>query len=120
MFAAAILIVSLTAVAGVYGATREAVRSHRDMATATAIAEAFLEQVVVLPKSSPLLTPGAHTTPERRFRKDTTPGTGAGAPFVLTWSVTEGLPIPGLKEVRVDVDWTREAPHRVTLTTFRE
>ena len=120
LFAGAILVVSLTAVAGVYSSTRESMTTQRDVAAATTIAEAFLEQVVVLPKSSPLLAVGAHTSPERRFRPDGTPGTGAAAPFLLTWTVTDDLPVPGLKQVRVDIAWQRDTRHRVTLTTFRE
>jgi type II secretory pathway pseudopilin PulG len=117
MFAGAILIISLTAVASVFGATRVALATHRDVAAATVIAEAFLEQVVVLPRSSPMLSAGAH--PARRFRQDTRPG-GADAPFQLVWTVTEDEPVPGMRSVRVDVTWTRDRPHTLTFTTFRE
>jgi hypothetical protein len=120
IFAGTILVISLTAVAGVYSTTRVSLQRQRDVASATVIAESFLEQIMVLPKTSPLLTAGSHAGDLRRFFPDGTPTTLTTAPFSLVWTVTDDRPVFGLKEVRVDVTWEHDGPHRITFATFRE
>lgn len=121
MFAGSILLLGLSAVAGVFSTARNSFAHQRDMATATGIAEAFLEQVVILPPSSPLLdrTPD----PPRRFNSEGRPTTATDAsraPFTMSWTVTQDRPIAGMKEIVVDVSWQRSTEHHVRLFTYRD
>lgn len=121
MFAGSILLLGLSAVAGVFSTARNSFAHQRDMATATGIAEAFLEQIVILPPSSPLLddTPD----PARRFTSEGRPTTSTDpvkAPFLMSWTVTQDRPISGMKEVVVNVTWTRASAHHLTLFTYRD
>ncbi len=121
MFAGSILLLGLSAVAGVFSTARSSFAHQRDMATATGIAEAFLEQVVILPPSSPLLDRTAD--PVRRFNIEGRPSSStepAKAPFTLSWVVNQDRPIAGMKEVIVDVSWQRTTTHHVRLFTYRD
>jgi hypothetical protein len=123
MFAASILIISLTGVAGVYSSVQRSLAHQRDLAAATVIAEAFLEQVVVLPKTNRFLIAGSHPRGGElvnRFGLDAQPTTSADAPFLLTWVVEEDKPLVGIRTVTVDVQWDRDGVHRVRLMTYRE
>ena len=119
LFAGSILILGLAGVASTYSGASAAFAHQRDSARAIAIAESFLEQVVLLPPTSPLLTAGAHDA--RHFDVDG----GVDAPeneahFAMDWTVTANVPTPGMKEVVVVVRWKRDRDHQIRLFTYRE
>ncbi len=120
MFAASILLLGLSAIAGVFATASNSFAHQRDVAGATTVAEAFLEQVVILPASSPLLDVGAHTP--RHFTRDGRPteeGSSTSV-FTMTWTVVLNQPVSGMKRVNVNVAWTHEKAHSVDFFTFRE
>jgi type II secretory pathway pseudopilin PulG len=119
LFAGSIMIIALTSTAGVFGLMSATFAHQKDMAIATGIAETFLEQVAILPQSSPLLLDEPH--PPRFYSPEghRVPSS-AGAKFRLTWEVTSGEPVAGMKEVLVDVAWSGVREHHVTFFTFRE
>lgn len=120
IFAGTILIIGLTSTAGVFGLMSATFAHQKDMAIATGIAEAFLEQVAILPQSSPLLEDATH--PSRPYNSEgrRLPST-TNAKFTLTWTITPDTPVAGMKEVLVDVEWQGLArDHHVSLFTFRE
>jgi hypothetical protein len=119
VFAGSILIIGLTSVAGVFGLMSASFSHQKDMAIATAIAEAFLEQVAILPQSSPLLDDEAD--PPRLY--DATGHrvlSSAAARFTLTWEVNPDTPVAGMKEIVADVGWASTREHHLILFTFRE
>jgi hypothetical protein len=117
--AGSILIIGLTSVAGVFGLVSASFAHQKDMAIATGIAETFLEQVAILPQSSPILDDNAD--PPRLYdatgRRVLSP---ADAKFSLRWEVTADTPVAGMKEVLADVSWTGTREHHLILFTFRE
>jgi len=119
LFAGSIMIIALTSTAGVFGLMSSSFAHQKDMAIATGIAETFLEQVAILPPSSPLLADEPH--PPRHYNAEghRLPST-AGAKFRLDWEVSPGVPVAGMKEVLVDVSWRGVRDHHVTFFTFRE
>jgi Tfp pilus assembly protein PilV len=117
VFAASILIVGLTSTAGVYATVSSSFAHQRDVAIATAIAETFMEQVAVLPQSSPLLTSDPHPSRAYDAAGRRVPGSGK---FTMSWEVVEGVPVAGIKEITVDVRWASRRSHQVTLFTYRE
>lgn len=120
MFAGSILLLGLSAVAGVFATARNSFAHQRDVAGATTVAEGFLEQIVILPSSSPLLDEGAH--PARHFTRDGRPTTATSptAAYAMTWTVTLNEPVSGMKKVAVNAAWTNERPHSVEFFTYRE
>ena len=119
MFAGSILIIGLTSVAGVFGLMSASFAHQKDMAIATSIAEAFLEQVAILPQSSPILDDDAD--PPRLY--DATGHrvlSAAGAKFSLRWEVNPDTPVAGMKEIVADVSWAGTREHHLILFTFRE
>ena len=121
LFAGSMLLLGLAAVAGVFATARASFAHQRDLATATDIAEAFIEQVVILPPSSPLLDDSSHAT--RRFNREGRPTTSTDprkAPFALNWLVTADRPISGMKEIIADVSWVETTEHHVKLFTYRD
>ena len=119
VFAGSILIIGLTAAAGVFGVMSASFAHQKDMAIATNIAESFLEQVAILPQSSPLLDdttdpPRLFDAAGRRVLSST------AAKFTLRWEVTPNTPVAAMKEVVVDVSWTGSREHHLILFTFRE
>lgn len=119
MFAGSILIIGLTSVAGVFGLMSASFSHQKDMAIATAIAEAFLEQVAILPQSSPILDDEAD--PPRLY--DATGHrvlSSSAARFTLTWEVNPDTPVAGMKEIVADVGWASTREHHLVLFTFRE
>lgn len=123
LFAGSILLLGLSAVAGVFSTARVSFALQRDLAAATTVAEGFLEQIVILPPSSLLLEPGAATVhPARHFTRETLPTTPGSATdyFTLTWTVLSNDPIPTIKRINVHVAWDSDRPHSVELFTFRE
>ncbi len=117
VFASTILIIGLTSTAGVYATVSSSFAHQKNLAIATAIAEMFLEQVAVLPQSSPLLEPGTHSP--RNYNADGKRVPSASK-FTMTWEITENMPVAGIKEVTVDVTWVSRQTHQVTLFTYRE
>ena len=120
MFAGSILLLGLSAVAGVFGTASNSFAHQRDVAGATTVAEGFLEQVVILPSSSPLLDEGPHDA--RHFTRDGRPTTAssATAAYAMTWTVVMNQPVSGMKRVNVNVSWFHERAHSLDLFTFRE
>lgn len=119
MFAGSILIIGLTSVAGVFGLMSASFAHQKDMAIATGIAEAFLEQVAILPQSSPILDD--ESDPPRLY--DATGHrvlSASAAKFSLTWEVSPDTPVAGMKEVVADVSWSGTREHHLILFTFRE
>jgi type II secretory pathway pseudopilin PulG len=120
MFAGSILLLGLSAVAGVFSTASNSFAHQRDVAGATTVAEGFLEQIVILPSSSPLLDVGAHDA--RHFTRDGRPTTATSttAAYALTWVVVMNQPVSGMKRVTVTVSWTHDRAHSLELFTFRE
>ncbi len=123
MFAASIMLAGLIATAGVYSTVSNLFAQQRDMAIAVQIAEAFLEQLSILPQSNPMLTVGA-SNPTRQFDA-TGRRTAATGKFQLDWSVEQAVfgdeaTISGIKEIVVDVSWNSDRLHKVQFFTFRE
>jgi type II secretory pathway pseudopilin PulG len=119
VFAGSILIIGLTSVAGVFGLMSTSFAHQKDMAIATTIAERFLEQVAILPQSSPILDdkpdpPRLYDATGRRVASPTE------AKFSLQWEVTADTPVAGMKEILVDVSWQGTRLHHVVLFTYRE
>ena len=117
VFASTILIIGLTSTAGVYVTVGSSFAHQRDMAIATGIAEAFMEQVAVLPQSSPLLSTDSHPVRHYDAEGHRVP---AGGKFELRWEVVAGVSIAGINEITVDVGWKTRRLHQVTLFTYRE
>lgn len=119
VFAGSILIIGLTSVAGVFGLMSASFAHQKDMAIATGIAEAFLEQVAILPQSSPLLDDAAD--PPRFYDATGHRVLSSGsALFTLTWEVNPNTPVAGMKEIVADVSWAGTRDHHLILFTFRE
>ena len=119
VFASAILIMGLASTAGVYNMVSLSFAHQRDMAIATTVGESFLEQVVILPQSSPLLELGNHPPRFYNAQGRRVPSLSQGK-FTLNWQVEDFGFAPGVKEIVVDVTWTASRPHRVQFFTFRE
>lgn len=118
-FAASIMIMGLASTAGVYNMAGNSFAHQKDMAIATAIGESFLEQVVILPQTSPLLE--ARSQPARFFNAE-----GRRLPnattskFEMAWEVTANEPVAGIKEVVVEISWQGQREHHIEFFTYRE
>jgi hypothetical protein len=119
VFAGSILIIGLTSAAGVFGLMSASFAHQKDMAIATSIAESFLEQVAILPQSSPILD-GAIDPPRLYDATGRRALSTSAAKFTLRWEVTPDTPVAAMKEVVVDVSWTGSREHHLILFTFRE
>jgi hypothetical protein len=118
-FAASIMLMGLASTAGVYNMVGNSFGHQKDMAIATGIGESFLEQVVILPQTSPLLEVGSHPTrffnaEGRRLPTDST------SRFEMTWEVTANEPVAGIKEVVVEISWQGQREHHIEFFTYRE
>jgi len=118
-FAASIMIMGLTSIAGVYNMVGNSFAHQKDMAIATAVGESFLEQVVILPQTSALLDAGSH--PTRFFNAEGRRLPNAtGAKFEMVWEVTANQPVAGVKEVVVEFSWQGQREHHIEFFTYRE
>jgi len=120
MFASSILIMGLASTAGVYNMVSASFAHQRDMAIATTIGEAFLEQVSILPQSSPLLALNDSHVTRHYDASGRRVATASQGKFKLDWQVSPFSFSPGVKEIVVDISWTGNRTHNVQFFTFRE
>lgn len=86
-----------------------------NVAAATALAQAKLEELRSLPLGSPQLSPGTYAAADNPLAAD---GRSPG-PYTLTWSVSDGdEPQIGLRTVTVEVAWHDYQDRRVLLAAY--
>jgi prepilin-type N-terminal cleavage/methylation domain-containing protein len=102
LVATAILaLISLSFALGTAGAVR-----YNGMAqsftAATTLGHAKIEELTEKATTDPQLTAGSHSDPSSPLNAN---GTGGGI-YTRTWTVTNDVPVAGLKTVQVQITWT--------------
>jgi Tfp pilus assembly protein PilV len=89
--------------------------SSRQIAEATTLAVDKLEHLRTLLLLHPEIAPGSHQDPANPLH-----GNGAtGGIYTRTWTVTQNLPILGMRQVRMTVSWNDHGrPANVTLHSY--
>lgn len=104
LISSTIFIVALTGVVSAIGTSRQIKEDQRMLTQALNLAEAQVEQLLVLSSESPLLNQVSEVA-----------GTGysvdgvvvpSGAVFTTAWTVRRNVPAPGLLRMNVVVRWT--------------
>ena len=93
--------ISLSFALGAAGALRHNGYAQ-SLTAATALGYAKIEELTEKAATDPQLTAGDHPDPVGPLRADGT----AGGTFARSWTVTNDLPVAGLKTVEVQVGWT--------------
>jgi len=72
------------------------------LTTATTLGHAKIEELTEKASTDPQLTAGNHADPNSPLKADGT----AGGTYTRSWTVTNNVPVNGLKTVEVQVGWS--------------
>jgi prepilin-type N-terminal cleavage/methylation domain-containing protein len=102
LVATAILgLISLSFALGTAGSARYNAIAQ-SVTAATTLGHAKIEELTEKASTDPQLTSGSHSDPSSPLNAD---GTGGGI-YTRTWTVTNNLPVTGLKTVQIQITWT--------------
>lgn len=116
MVAGSILLIGIAAVVSALSTANESTAHQRRMTESLHVAEAVMEELLLVPSTSPDMYEGAHGP--RTF--DGAGNEVSGGAYRASWSVTSGVPIGGMRRVRVTIQWTEPNGERsLSLVTDR-
>ncbi len=88
----------------------------RSVTAATTLAQAKVEELASKVSTDAQLTAGPHSDAANPLTAEGT----AGGIYTRTWSVTDNLPVAGLKTVQVTISWSLYAqPHTINLVMVK-
>ena len=119
MISGVILLVGLAGMMAALKSDLNLQEHARHMTAAIHLGEAVMEELVILNSGSAELAGGSHGP--RYFSRDARETGLSTSPYAVSWRVTEGNPIVGIRRVEVIVRWKESLGNRsLTLATWRK
>jgi Prokaryotic N-terminal methylation motif len=118
LISGAVLLIAITGYVQLFRQVEMTYQHQRLMTQALHVAEARVEELLILYADDPWLAPGiTHAGPG--FDRTGKP-VSASPTFTTSWIVTGGVPLPGTRKVEVTVTWQERGETRTfTLSTVR-